>query len=183
MSKVFDLLYYPLAIAAEELKCSEIKLLILAQAGVITLYHFPDPTGGLLNWESISTVDIGAVLIRGTTTGRRYSDALADTDIQLTDIVLPLEEMVKVRSLLEISENERKEDKKESTKTINYLARFAKSLIQIHYGEDIANDIKKQLNRSDSEICIDFKNKKIKKPLGKTIAKYFDAVDVDTIDN
>ncbi|MCW9690444.1 MULTISPECIES: hypothetical protein [Morganellaceae] len=76
-----------------------------------------------------------------------------------------------------------KEDKKEAPKSLNYLARFAKSLIQIHYGEDVANSIQSQLANPNSEINIDFKNKKLKAPDGKALANHLNAVDVDTIDN
>ncbi|HEM8846774.1 TPA: hypothetical protein U2R10_003830 [Proteus mirabilis] len=183
MSKAFNLLYYPLALAAEELKCPEVKLLLLAQAGGITLHQYPDPTGGLIEWEPISTVDIGAILIRGTKTGQRYRDTLSAIDIQLTDIVLLPEEMVKAFNLLAFSENERKEEQNVSTKTINYLARFAKSIVRIHYGADVADNLRNALENADSEICEDFKNAGLMIPKGRALGDHLRKVDVETSDN
>ncbi|MBI6549934.1 hypothetical protein [Xenorhabdus lircayensis] len=63
MSKLnLTLPYYPLALAAKELQKEEIELLLLAQEGNITFYEYPDPTGGMLDWESLSAFDIGCMI-------------------------------------------------------------------------------------------------------------------------
>ncbi|MEY0287857.1 hypothetical protein AB7303_01975 [Providencia rettgeri] len=123
MSKVFKLQYYPLAIAAKHLKCDEIELLILAHAGDIVFYQYPDPTL-LIDSEPVSLMDIGAILIRGTKTGQRYRDILSDVDIQLTDIVLPIEEMEKASRFLNMTEDERKKEPR-----INTTAKQSKFIV------------------------------------------------------
>lgn len=87
--------YYPLALAAKELQREAIELLILAHAGDITFYQYPDPTLGILKWDSLSTVDIGLVIIKHKKTGRAYQQFIDEVDTQEQDLVLPLEEMVK----------------------------------------------------------------------------------------
>ncbi|HHZ7688165.1 TPA: hypothetical protein ACWL66_001685 [Morganella morganii] len=182
MSKVFKLQYYPLGLAAKHLSCEEIELLILAHSGDITLYQYPDPAL-LIGYEPVAEVEIGAMIVRQTKTGRAYQEYVSSFDTQLTDVVLPAEEMEKASHLLNMSDDERKAEKKEAPKSLNYLARFAKSLIQIHYGEDVANSIQSQLANPNSEINIDFKNKKLKAPDGKALANRLNAVDVEALDN
>ncbi|WP_275379282.1 hypothetical protein [Xenorhabdus bovienii] len=87
--------YYPLALAAKELQREAIELLILAHAGDITFYQYPDPTCGLLEWDSVSCVDIGLVIIKHKKTGRFYQQFMDEVDTQEQDLVLPLEEMIK----------------------------------------------------------------------------------------
>ena len=128
MSKVFKLQYYPLALAAEELKCPDVKLLLLAHSGDITLYQYPDPTLGLIEWDSISIVEVGAILIRETKTGQRYLEDLSIFDTQLTDIVLPADEMEKAYRLLSMTEDERKREPRVYTTALQ--SRFIVGLLR-----------------------------------------------------
>ncbi len=59
------------------------------------------------------------------------------------------------------------EDKPVSAKTINYLAVALKSFIHIHYGADVAENLRKHLDGPTSEIHRDFAdNKEVKAPGG-----------------
>lgn len=59
--------------------------------------------------------------------------------------------------------------KKTSTKTKNSQAEFIRNLITIHYGEDIANNIRNELDNPNSDISIDFQNKGLQPVAGKTL--------------
>ena len=52
--------YYPLPLAAKHPDCEETELLLLAHAGMITFYQYPDPTN-LIEWEQVNIMEIGAV--------------------------------------------------------------------------------------------------------------------------
>lgn len=73
--------------------------------------------------------------------------------------------------------------KAESQKSINYLARQLKALICIHYGADVADNLKKYLDDPDSEISKDFASKGLKAPGGKALQRHLDNVDVETLDD
>ncbi|SFN58709.1 hypothetical protein SAMN05216516_11136 [Izhakiella capsodis] len=62
------------------------------------------------------------------------------------------------------------EGKPVSAKTINYLAVTLKSFIYIHYGADVAENLRKHLEDPTSLIRTDFANKEIKAPGGKALA-------------
>ncbi|MEQ5223673.1 hypothetical protein ABN242_16865 [Providencia alcalifaciens] len=123
MSKVFKLQYYPLAIAAKHLKCDEIELLILAHAGDISLFQYPDPAL-LIGYEPVTDVEIGAMIVRKTKTGKTYQEYVSSFDTQLTDIVLPVEEMEKAYRLLSMTEDERKKEPR-----INTTAKQSKFIV------------------------------------------------------
>lgn len=89
MSELENILeYYPLSLAAKRLERDEIELLLMAHAGDITFYQYPDPTLGLIEWEPVSPLEIGAIIIQQTKTGRKYQDYVAGFDTQISDLVL-----------------------------------------------------------------------------------------------
>ncbi|SCB84641.1 hypothetical protein [Kosakonia oryziphila] len=83
---LFD--YYPLPLATKHLGCEEIELLVLAHAGMITLYQYPDPAN-LIEWEQVNIMEIGAAILENTKTGKKYRADLANFDTQRSDLVLP----------------------------------------------------------------------------------------------
>lgn len=127
MSKVFKLQYYPLAIAAKHLKCDEIELLILAHGGDISLFQYPDPAL-LIGYEPVSDVEIGAMIVRKTKTGKTYQEYVSSFDTELTDIVLPVEEMEKAYRLLSMTEDERKREPRVYTTALQ--SRFIVGLLR-----------------------------------------------------
>lgn len=96
--------YYPLALAARRLECEEIELLILAHAGKITLYLYPDPTN-IIDWEPVSIFDIGAIIIRGTRAEEKYAYLKCDSKLQTSDLVLPAAEFERAYNLLKGTQN------------------------------------------------------------------------------
>ncbi|CAM8357730.1 hypothetical protein ISO36_04285 [Morganella morganii subsp. morganii] len=129
MSKVFKLQYYPLGLAAKHLNCEEIELLILAHSGDITLYQYPDPAL-LIGYEPVAEVEIGAMIVRQTKTGQAYQEYVSSFDTQLTDVVLPAEEMEKASRFLNMSDDERKAEKKVNTtaKQCRFIAGLLRAL-------------------------------------------------------
>lgn len=95
--------YLPINLAARRLECEEIELLILANAEKITLYLYPDPTGGLVEWEPVNSFDIGAIIIRGTMSGGAYSQF--NNKLQTSDLVLPAAEFERAYKLLKGIQN------------------------------------------------------------------------------
>ncbi|ECI3932528.1 hypothetical protein AHW90_03605 [Salmonella enterica subsp. enterica] len=91
--------YYPINLAAQRLKCEEIELLLLAHAGDITFYLYPDPTG-LIYWEPVNIFDIGAIIIRGTRSEEKYADLGCDSKLTTSDLVLPRAELERAYELL-----------------------------------------------------------------------------------
>ncbi|MCA7014128.1 hypothetical protein LF934_15950 [Dickeya dadantii] len=68
----------------------------------------------------------------------------------------------------------------EESKTIaNNRASLIKSLLAIHYGEDVANNPRKFIENKDSDICKDFDLKGISLPSGKTVATWLQDADID----
>lgn len=179
MSALENLLeYYPLSLAAQKLNRDEIELLLLGHAGQITFHQYPDPTLGLIEWEPVHAFDIGAIIIRGTKTGRVLQNITADFDTEKTDLVLTKAEMERAHRLLNPSLYTDQQptatpgtnEKTESAKTVNYLATSLKAFIHIHYGADVADNLRKHLEDPTSEIRKDFANKGIKAPGGKALA-------------
>lgn len=91
--------YYPLPLVTKHPGCEEIELLVLAHAGMTTFYQYPDPTN-LIEWEQVNIMEIGAVILENTKTGKKYRADLANFGTQRSDLVLPCEEMLKAHQLL-----------------------------------------------------------------------------------
>ncbi|MDO9956872.1 hypothetical protein Q7471_08910 [Glaesserella parasuis] len=71
-----------------------------------------------------------------------------------------------------LKDKEQPKPPKIGTKTLNTQAEFIRNLITIHYGEDIANNIRNQLDDPNSDISKDFDNKALKAPSGKTVDRW-----------
>lgn len=69
----------------------------------------------------------------------------------------------------------------ESAKTVNYLATALKAFIQIHYGADVVENLRKHLEDPTSEIRKDFANKEIKAPGGKALADHLKTILLDVV--
>lgn len=109
-------------------------------------------------------------------------------DLTANGLVIPHAEMLKVWRLFnplldEVDESRAAVGKPESQKSINYLACQLKALICIHYGADVADNLKKYLDDPDSEISKDFANKGLKAPGGKALQKHLENVDVKTLND
>ncbi|WP_224717764.1 hypothetical protein [Pectobacterium versatile] len=65
-----------------------------------------------------------------------------------------------------------------STKTINMRTQFIKSLLRIHYGNEVAENPRRFLERNDSDISKDFKNLNIIAPSGKAVQGWVNEVDI-----
>lgn len=190
MSALENLLeYYPLSLAAQKLNRDEIELLLLGHAGQITFHQYPDPTLGLIEWEPVHAFDIGAIIIQGTKTGRSHQSITADFDTEKTDLVLTKAEMERAHRLLNPSlytdrlatATDEKTVSAESTKTVNYLATALKAFIHIHYGADVADNLRKHLEDPSSPIRTDFANKEIKAPGGKALARHLKTILIEVI--
>ncbi|MGJ0626478.1 hypothetical protein ACR72M_20035, partial [Xenorhabdus bovienii] len=100
----FPLEYYPLDLAAKKINRTEMELLILAHDNKITFHLYPDPTLGLIEWDSVSCVEIGAILTRNRNLGKGNTPSILETisgvKIELTDLVLPREELIKAYNIL-----------------------------------------------------------------------------------
>lgn len=86
--------YYPLSLATKHLDCEETERLLLAHAGMITVYQYPAPTN-LIEWEQVNIMEIGAVILENTKTGRKYRNDLASFDTRRSDLALPHDEMIR----------------------------------------------------------------------------------------
>ncbi|HBR5479340.1 TPA: hypothetical protein L9Y92_001653 [Klebsiella pneumoniae] len=95
-----------------------------------------------------------------------------------------------VNRLLESSESQispslPEVNKKSSSKTANSQAKFIKSLLQIHYGADVANSPRQHLERKSSgsgTILADFEDRGLKAPSGVVVDKWLKFIDVDDSD-
>ncbi|WP_269933939.1 hypothetical protein [Serratia liquefaciens] len=74
--------------------------------------------------------------------------------------------------------SEVKYNKEENTKTINLRAQFIKSLLHIHYGDDVAESPRRFLEQNDSDISSDFRRANIKPPSGKSVQTWIEMVDI-----
>jgi hypothetical protein len=73
--------------------------------------------------------------------------------------------------------------RKGSSKTQNAQAKFIKSLLQIHYGADVANSPRQHLERKSSGsgiILADFEGKNLQAPSGVAVDSWLKFIDVDT---
>ncbi|WP_391528020.1 hypothetical protein [Photorhabdus akhurstii] len=102
-------------------------------------------------------------------------------DLSSKALVIPQFEMEKAYRLLNPEYEAGAEA--ESPKTINMLARFAKSLVRIHYGADVADNLRNELKNADSAIYQDFINANLVVPKSRALGDRLRSVDVDTIDN
>ncbi|MCT8701020.1 hypothetical protein KZ446_10585, partial [Glaesserella parasuis] len=75
-----------------------------------------------------------------------------------------------------LKDKEQPKPPKIGTKTLNTQAEFIRNLITIHYGEDIANNIRNQLDDPNSDISKDFDNKALKAPSGKTVDRWINQI-------
>ncbi|WP_434666504.1 hypothetical protein ACMYSO_18050 [Klebsiella sp. B345] len=69
-------------------------------------------------------------------------------------------------------------DEAHSTKTINKRAQFIKSLLRIHYGNEVAESPRRFLEDDNSEISKDFKIINITPPSGKAVQDWVKGVDI-----
>ncbi|HEI8512309.1 TPA: hypothetical protein SLE25_000664 [Morganella morganii] len=60
----------------------------------------------------------------------------------------------------------------DSTKSNNVKNNFIKSLLHIHYGDDVAENPRRFMDNKDSEISNDFRNQKITPPSGKAVQEW-----------
>lgn len=74
-------------------------------------------------------------------------------------------------------------DEAHSTKTINKRAQFIKSLLRIHYGNEVAESPRRFLERKDSDISKDFKDLNIIAPSGKAVQEWVKGVDIPFSDD
>ena len=94
--------------------------------------------------------------------------------LHISSMVLPRAEVEKIYQMVTgldtpLPDN-RKELPVESTKTVNYLATALKAFIHIHYGADVADNLRKNLEDPNSQIRKDFADKELKAPGGKALA-------------
>ncbi|MDT7097324.1 hypothetical protein [Citrobacter amalonaticus] len=68
--------------------------------------------------------------------------------------------------------------KKNSPKTLNLQAQFIKSLLHIHYGDDVAQSPRRFLEKKESEISMDFYKLGITHPSGKAVQSWIEMVDI-----
>ncbi|MEM7927629.1 hypothetical protein Q4R04_17780, partial [Morganella morganii] len=54
----------------------------------------------------------------------------------------------------------------------NVKNNFIKSLLHIHYGDDVAENPRRFMDNKDSEISNDFRNQKITPPSGKAVQEW-----------
>lgn len=73
------------------------------------------------------------------------------------------------------------EDKPVSAKTLNYLATALKAFIYIHYGADVADNLRKNLEDPTSLIRTDFADKEIKAPGGKALAGHLKDILIEVL--
>ncbi|EAS0613651.1 hypothetical protein INA60_002650 [Salmonella enterica] len=77
-------------------------------------------------------------------------------------------------------EKEKLDNKKDISNTVaNNRASLIKSLLAVHYGDDVANNPRKFIENKDSEICKDFQLKGIRLPSGKTVAEWLKDAEID----
>lgn len=69
-----------------------------------------------------------------------------------------------------------------NAKTTNKQAQFIKSLLRIHYGEDVAESPRRFLEKKDSEISMDFQKMDIVPPSGKAVQSWTEMVDIPFAD-
>lgn len=65
-----------------------------------------------------------------------------------------------------------------SSKTNNTRAQFIKSLLHIHYGNDVAESPRRFLEQNNSIIIDDFRKMNIKPPSGKSVQAWIEMVDI-----
>ncbi|HHQ6573144.1 TPA: hypothetical protein ACSTLY_000286 [Serratia fonticola] len=68
-----------------------------------------------------------------------------------------------------------------SPKTINSRAQFIKALLCSTYSKDLADNPRKYLDDPNSEINVDFRNKGLKIPSGRTVQSWLSMVDIPFI--
>lgn len=94
--------------------------------------------------------------------------------LHISSMVLPRAEVEKIYQMVTGLNTSRSDDRKEmpveSTKTVNYLATALKAFIHIHYGADVADNLRKNLEDPTSQIRKDFADKELKAPGGKALA-------------
>lgn len=97
---------------------------------------------------------------------------------------------IELNRLMNLSESEEHPpslpdvNRKTSSKTQNSQAKFIKSLLQIHYGADVANSPRQHLERKSSGsglILADFESKGLKAPSGVVVDKWLKFIDVENI--
>ncbi|MDE9482999.1 hypothetical protein [Xenorhabdus bovienii] len=172
----FNLEYYPLDLAAKKINRSEMELLILAHQNDIQFHLYPDPTLGLIEWDTVSCTEIGALLARNRNVSEKIKEMVSEcnTDLELTDLVLPRGELIKANNILNnfTTASEKTVNGNTHIKTINHLATALKSFIHIRYGASVADNIYKELRNKNSEVCQDFRDMSLKHPEGKALAKH-----------
>ncbi|KAB8310549.1 hypothetical protein EH228_10575 [Erwinia endophytica] len=114
--------------------------------------------------------------------GQRLSAVLSLT-YGLDGLSIPGKELEKVFRFLTQpnSGDPSAEYKPVSAKTINYLATALKAFIHIHYGADVAENLRKYLEDPTSEIRKDFADKEIKAPGGKALAGHLKDILIEVL--
>lgn len=124
--------YYPLQMAAKLLTCDETELLLLAHAGDITFFQYPDPTLGLVEWDEISPLEVSAIILEGTKTGRVYREYLNGFNICRSDLVLPREEILKAHQILYPTHYASQSPKPIPERITSKQCRFIVALLRAH---------------------------------------------------
>ncbi|KLU14170.1 MULTISPECIES: hypothetical protein [Xenorhabdus] len=120
--------YYPLDLAVKTINCTEMELLLLAQTDAIKFHLYPDPTCGLIEWDSVSCLEIGAILLRNKKVSEVIKKCVSEVgiEIELTDLVITQEELIKAYNILNNSSVEKpapriKETAKQSRVIVDLL--------------------------------------------------------------
>lgn len=104
--------------------------------------------------------------------------------LHISSMVLPRAEAEKIYFLCNptaIPGVDEKTASAESAKTVNYLATALKAFIHIHYGADVADNLRKHLEDPTSDIRKDFANKGIKAPGGKALARHLKNILIEVL--
>lgn len=104
--------------------------------------------------------------------------------LHISSMVLPRAEAEKIYYLCNpttATSTDEKAASAESAKTVNYLATALKAFIHIHYGADVADNLRKHLEDPTSDIRKDFANKGIKAPGGKALARHLKIILIEVL--
>nr|WP_142008521.1 hypothetical protein [Serratia fonticola] len=95
---------------------------------------------------------------------------------------IPGNELVKVwRFLTQPSGTTAGDDKPLSSKTVNNLAIALKAFIQVHYGADVVENLRKNLEDPTSEISQDFIKAGIKVPGGRALQNHLKGIVIEVL--
>lgn len=113
--------------------------------------------------------------------GQRLSTALSLTYGE-DALHIPGKELVKVWCFLtQPSGTTPSDDKPISSKTVNNLAVALKAFIQVHYGADVVENLRKNLDDPTSEISQDFIKAGIKAPGGRALQSHLKGIVIEVL--